>query len=256
MKVLSKLLEVLVAEMNRTAETVGVEAVHDLRVSVRRASEGLRIFGDQVKHARRLRREIGPIREMAAAVRDRDVTRQLLRRNRLPAGDPACIYLQGQRDLAASQLQEFLRSQLREDRPRRLVALSGEVSAKLEPLVTTFFSAGRSAAASGKAQDLHAFRIRAKRLRYTIEILDPEGGGEWLARLRNVQQKLGDMNDAFVAEQYLRALPIRSALARPLAARLRAEADAHCAAFGKTWRRRFGERTEEAWLAWARSVEP
>ncbi|MFN0102943.1 MAG: CHAD domain-containing protein [Bryobacteraceae bacterium] len=126
---------------------------------------------------------------------------------------------------------------------------------KLESHVETFFSAGREAVRSKDPKELHAFRIAAKRLRYTIEILDPKGGSEWLKRLRVVQGQLGRMNDAVVAEQYLRALPTRSIRARPLPAKLRAEARAHIAAFQGTWRRRFGPRTEKAWLTWARAVE-
>jgi CHAD domain-containing protein len=119
MKVVAKLLDDLATEMRRTAKSADVDAVHDLRVSVRRASESLRIFDGQIPKARRLRKEIKAIRERAAAVRDRDVTRQLLRRYRLPASDPACIYLQGQRDLAAAQLQEFLQTQIRKSHPAR-----------------------------------------------------------------------------------------------------------------------------------------
>lgn len=119
MKSLTHLVEDLVSVMRRVAEMPGIDAVHDLRVSVRRASEGLRIYRDQLPKARRLSKKIKAIRDLAAAVRDRDVTRQLLRRHRLPANDPASIYLQGQRDLAASQLQQFLLTHLREDRPHR-----------------------------------------------------------------------------------------------------------------------------------------
>ena len=116
---LTHLVEDLVSVMQRVAEMPGIDAVHDLRVSVRRASEGLRIYQDQLPKARRLSKEIKAIRHLAAAVRDRDVIRQLLRGHHLPATDPACIYLQGQRDLAASQLQQFLVTQLRQDRPHR-----------------------------------------------------------------------------------------------------------------------------------------
>lgn len=119
MKVVAKLLDDLATEMRRTAKSADVDPVHDLRVSVRRVSEGLRVFESQIPKARRLRKEIKRIRERAAAVRDRDVTRQLLRRYRLPASDPACVYLQGQRDLAAAQLQEFLESELGKDHPSR-----------------------------------------------------------------------------------------------------------------------------------------
>jgi len=123
MKSVEKMIDELVTQMRRTAESPDIDAVHDLRVSVRRATEGIRIFKPA---ERRLRKEIKAIREGAAAVRDRDVTRQILRRHRLPASDPACIYLQGQRDLAASQLQQFLNLQLRRDRPARWRRWIGE----------------------------------------------------------------------------------------------------------------------------------
>ncbi len=116
MKSVASLIDALEAQMQKVAESPGIDAVHDLRVSVRRAAEGLRIFTPE---ARKLRKEIKAIREYAANVRDRDVTRQLLRRHRLPATDPACVYLQGQRDLAASQLQSFLAERLRKNRPAR-----------------------------------------------------------------------------------------------------------------------------------------
>ena len=50
----------------------------------------------------------------------------------------------------------------------------------LESLVEEFFAAGKKAVDSQDPNKLHAFRVAAKRLRYTIEILDPEGGRVWL----------------------------------------------------------------------------
>jgi len=116
MQALLRLLEQLRANMERVADSVDVEPVHDLRVSVRRATEALRRARPG---ERKLRKEIKAIREKAAAVRDRDVTRQILRRLRLPASDPAMIYLTAQRDFAAADLQQFLRKQLSKDRPAR-----------------------------------------------------------------------------------------------------------------------------------------
>lgn len=124
----------------------------------------------------------------------------------------------------------------------------------LETVVENFFAAGKRAVTSRDREELHAFRIATKRLRYTIEIVDPKGAREWLGRLRALQEHLGKMNDAFVAEQFLRGLPSRSIKARPLPAKLRAEARVHIAAFQKTWQRRFGARIEKRWLTWAREL--
>jgi CHAD domain-containing protein len=125
---------------------------------------------------------------------------------------------------------------------------------KLSSLVEEFFAAGRAASTSRDRCQLHQFRIAAKRLRYTIEILHPDGAEAWLVRLRTVQQQLGDMNDVLVAEEFLRSLPSRSPAARKLPAKLRAEAQAHIAAFQRTWQRRFGPRSERAWLRWSRQA--
>ena len=126
---------------------------------------------------------------------------------------------------------------------------------KLESLVEDFFAAGRAASASRDRHELHQFRIAAKRLRYTIELMHPAGGATWLDRLRTVQKQLGDMNDALVAEEFLRSLPSRSPAARKLPAKLRAEAQVHIAAFQRTWQRRFGPRAERAWLRWSRNAD-
>ena len=134
------------------------------------------------------------------------------------------------------------------------VAQGAIVSMSMEKLIEAFFDAGHKAAASNQAEVLHSFRVAAKRLRYTIEILHPQSGEEWLKLLRLIQRQLGDMNDAFVAERYLRALPSRSAAARPLPRLLRCQAEAHVAEFQKTWQRRFGKCAEKAWLEWARSL--
>ena len=134
------------------------------------------------------------------------------------------------------------------------VAQGAILNMSMEKLIEAFFDAGHKAAASNQAEVLHSFRVAAKRLRYTIEILHPQRGEEWLKLLRLIQRQLGDMNDAFVAERYLRALPSRSAAARPLPRLLQCQAEAHVAKFQKTWQRRFGKCAEKAWLEWARSL--
>lgn len=254
MQAFSKLLESVVAEMYRSAEAPTEKSVHDLRVSGNRATAALRIFESEIPHARRLRKKMKHLRKRAAAVRDRDVIRQLLLRHRLSSSDPACIYLLGQRDLAAEQLQIFLIQLERELLPS-LEKVDRNPRIRIEGPIREFLANGRIAAESTNVAELHSFRKAAKRLRYTIEILDPDGGSKWLARLRRVQEELGQMHDANVAEQFLRALPSRSSSAKLIPAQLNAKAQTHIAAFRKTWKRGFSEGSGKAWLSWARSVE-
>ena len=123
MKPVQRLLDHLTSEMRRAADDPSPGAVHDLRVAINRATQGLRLFKDQLPPAaRRIRREIRAIRDRAAAVRDRDVTFQLLRRHRLPALDPACVYLAGQRSVAAEHLTHYLRRRLKKQRPAKWAA--------------------------------------------------------------------------------------------------------------------------------------
>ena len=76
------------------------------------------------------------------------------------------------------------------------------------------------------AEALHAVRIAAKKLRYTLEIVAPylgEGGTSVVRRLRAVQDKLGDFHDDTVLDDTLRPA-IERALERDrplLAAELR-----------------------------------
>lgn len=237
-----RLLENLTAEMHRTAQDPTVDAVHDLRVATRRATAALR-------HHKQIRKQLKAIRQRAAAVRDRDVTLALLRRHRLSASDPAMAYLQGQRDLAAQQLRDYLKT----CEPPAVEHAIHPDPPKLEPIIEAFFSAGATAASTGEIEQLHTFRIAAKKLRYSLELHDAHA--PQLGKLKLVQRQLGGMNDAIVAAKFLQGLPRLSPRARKLPALLQALADKHIAAFQRTWRSRFGQRAESQCLRWASQAD-
>jgi CHAD domain-containing protein len=121
-------------------------------------------------------------------------------------------------------------------------------------LIESFFEAGNRAAGSQDVKQLHALRIAAKHLRYALEILEPEGAKRLLAELKRVQQTLGEMNDAFVAADYLEGLPSLTARARRLPGVLRMDGEGHIAAFHRRWPRAFSTRAQERWLTWAREA--
>ena len=228
---INHLRKALLSQMERTAEDATEDAVHDLRVAVRRLSEALRLFGADSHSRKQLRR----IRDRAAAVRDRDVCMRLLRR---PATDPVVNYVRGQRDLAAAQLIAFLHRQLRH--PMEKVQEQGTPQSLL-PRVEVFLDAD-------PAQP-HALRIAAKRLRYAIEVLNPDGAEPWLKRLRQLQAQLGDLHDLQVAASLIAAHPRAAAALSELhwrAAILEAR-------FQQQWRRNFGPRVRQRLLAWAKA---
>jgi CHAD domain-containing protein len=76
------LLRRLAVQMNRTAKSADEEAIHDLRVVIRRLSRCLRVFsifypGNSWK---RLRRRLRTLMDAAAVVRDLDITAELVAR--------------------------------------------------------------------------------------------------------------------------------------------------------------------------------
>ncbi len=93
-------------QVNRTARNTDADAIHDLRVSIRRLSQCLRIFGGFYPgHAgRKLRRRMSDLMGSAAAVRDLDIAVDLARKSRLPAEAPFIRSMDSERRLAARRL--------------------------------------------------------------------------------------------------------------------------------------------------------
>jgi CHAD domain-containing protein len=74
------LLRRLAFQVNRASKMTDADAIHDLRVAVRRLSRALRVFGDFFpRRARKqVRRELADLLAAAGAIRDRDIALELL----------------------------------------------------------------------------------------------------------------------------------------------------------------------------------
>ena len=55
-------------------------------------------------------------------------------------------------------------------------------------------------------QELHALRIRAKRARYAAELLEGKAAARFVEKATEIQDLLGEHQDATVAEERLRAV--------------------------------------------------
>ncbi len=126
----------------------------------------------------------------------------------------------------------------------------------LQSMVEEFFASGRDAAVSSDPAQLHTFRITTKHLRYTIEITKPKQAKRRLEKLKNIQDLLGNMNDAVVAETYLRQFPSLSTKASKLPENLQSKVTKHIAEFRNYWMTNFEVvgRMED-WLEWAAEVD-
>jgi CHAD domain-containing protein len=115
------LLRGLAAQVNRAARAGDAEAIHDLRVAVRRLSRCLRAFaqfypGDSWKP---IRRRLRGLMEACGSVRDRDIAIELLEKAGVGAVSPLVRRLDEERHAAAEELQRELLSWKQRDFQRR-----------------------------------------------------------------------------------------------------------------------------------------
>lgn len=87
------------AELARAAEKPDEDAVHDLRVSIRRFSQALRIFAPMLpgKAVRRIRGRMKVVMDAAAVVRDLDVGMESLRELGVEELDPLLAGMRAER---------------------------------------------------------------------------------------------------------------------------------------------------------------
>ena len=100
------LLRRLAFQLNRASRDGDPEAIHDLRVAIRRLSRCLRVFaaffpGDSWK---RVRHQLSDLMEAAANVRDRDIALQLLAEAGLPARAAIATRMAAERRKASHEL--------------------------------------------------------------------------------------------------------------------------------------------------------
>jgi CHAD domain-containing protein len=224
------------------------EALHDLRVAVRRLRSTLRAYGGELGSAvgRKLLRRLRRLARATNPLRDAEVGLARLARWRDELPESA-------ERRAAAALAHALETRLAEGRDRILAGLPGELdtlAAKLGERLATwrvdlrpetatngaptlrarvgeeFAAHGRAldaalaAAAGGDASAAHRARIEAKRLRYLLEPLSSEldSAAAPLRRLRALQDLLGELNDLAVLAHELAAAAGESARKRYLVA--------------------------------------
>jgi len=272
-------LERLRAAEPETRSGQRIEPLHEMRVALRRTRSALRAFRAALpaRQQEALRRELTWLGQELGQVRDLDVQLGLATQHRERLAPDA------RRPLDA------YRRHLQQERRRRRAALLAALDSRraralllaLERVANSpppralpaaaaepFADAGRRAARKAlrrlrqrgatigelpEAADLHALRIRAKRLRYVLEALRPIAGvpaRRLIAQVIKLQDGLGRFNDAIVAVAALRAYRAQLAVGGDASAVIEALADAELrragaaqADFQRAWRR-FAAKTK------------
>jgi CHAD domain-containing protein len=203
------------------------EALHKLRVAVRRLRAFLRVARPILDRewTDELRAELKWLGQALGAVRDHDVLLIHVRgqADTLPASDEAALGLivegiERDREDSREKMLEALSS------PRYLellgrIELAGEaprwngVRRSVRKLAGgEFRKLERAMKALGPEpsdSELHRLRVRGKRARYAGELAEASVGKKarrFVARAKNVQDVLGEHQDAFVADERLREL--------------------------------------------------
>jgi CHAD domain-containing protein len=188
------------------------EAVHDLRVSIRRVTQAFRTFHDLLDpHAvKKLRRRLHALMDLCSVVRNIDVALGLL--DQLGVTSASAARLAKAREDAVRELRRRLKGEIRKRHPAPTARshpkggdwnlaqnLEINLCRVLPALAEEFFAAGNAAISThGSYRTLHQFRLHAKRFRYTLELFDDFYGTE-MARgaqiLKELQDRLGAIND-------------------------------------------------------------
>jgi len=212
------------------------DAIHQMRVAARRLRARIDLFRVAIHggRARSLHNDLQWLGRSAGAVREFDVIGDLLRA-RAAAIDPSLS------EAAQPLLDALVRSRLAAHRtflqdaaspryrrmcqrlatPLLRVAANdtcvAEVApAMLKPMVRKARKAARRVRADSAPEQIHRLRIRFKRVRYALEILQGIGGKHTrraLDRLEELQELLGRHQDAVAAIGFLRAFADESGAA-------------------------------------------
>jgi len=104
----SDLLRRTAFQANRASVLTRADAVHDLRVSIRRLTQCLRAFDQFLPQdrVRKVRQKLKAMLSLASHVRNRDVALGLLRRAALPSDSPLLEVLAEERTQATQALVE------------------------------------------------------------------------------------------------------------------------------------------------------
>ena len=258
----SERLKTLQAEVRHAARKPrDPDSIHDLRVSIRRLRQELRVFegwfeADRVKS---IRERLKKLMARCGAVRNCDIAMEVLEaagfEDRTLANALGEKRLRAQKDLARTlqawrrkhRTRQWRKNMEITEGDRRLGNSAEERARVILPgMVDELFRAGREAAKPGSShRQLHQFRLVAKRVRYSLELFAPSYGTKLepiMKSLRTLQEKLGAINDCAATLEMLRQNRAASAAVRRLAGEREAD-------FRAYWKRSFGPRVSAQWKA-------
>jgi CHAD domain-containing protein len=269
----TQLLQRLTDQVNTTVASHGPDAVHDLRVAIRRFSQALVAFKQYFpnREVKDVRRELKVVMRLAGSARDCDVAIELLLKFGGPDATALRQKVEARREEAATELVKGLkrcvarnlfsnwRTALLPAQPPKSCSypiVDDEARHQVPRIAKRFFKAGnRAADPKASPTEIHSFRIQGKKLRYTIELFQPVYGPiaeTWLERLKDVQSLLGNINDCRVVRKLVAELGGSDSIETQLKKRQRKKTRE----FQKLWERHFSPAAIREWIHQMRMRRP
>jgi CHAD domain-containing protein len=257
-----KSLNRLIYQCDRTRDSTGIEEVHDLRVAIRRFRQTVATFRTSFpsKEMKRIQRVLKKTMKLAGEVRDLDIVIELLGKLRFGESADLSVRFRTRRKEPGRALAAKLRRLNKRrlfSKWRREVSLNRDAGGRasledaanktISPLLRRFFLMGNRAAnlKGGNLEQLHQFRIIAKKIRYTLELfvpLRPALVRQRLAELKELQGCLGSVNDLEIAQ----ALVSHEKASYKLCAALIRKRDEQVEKFASYWRTEFASAAKAA----------
>jgi CHAD domain-containing protein len=203
-------MEVVLVEYERAAAGLDADAVHDLRVAIRRCrslADGLRAM-DPDPSWKQMKKAGKKVFQALGGLRDMQVMQHWIEKLS-SADDPVAVKLLDHvrarevecKQEALKELQQFDRKQWRQwsrSLPRRAARVRlGSIVFKHLALEkwTAAYNLHKRALHTRSQTAFHELRIGIKRLRYTVENFLPREHAAWGADLKDLQDFLGEVHD-------------------------------------------------------------
>lgn len=246
-------LERFEQEVQKTAkDPKDSDAIHDLRVSMRRLSQYLETFAKYLDSdvAEKFGKKMKRLMKRCGEVRNCDITLELLKLVKVSEHGSSARFVEKQRAEAETALIKQLKKwKTHSNWAEKLFVDSrdADFDPGLRAWTKEWFARGRLAAAPGSTHHaMHQFRLEVKRFRYTVEIVQPlyaEGALEpVLETLRELQKALGEMNDCVSALELIEDYPRPARAIRKLLTQREQ-------AFRSLWKEKFGIRRQSEWIS-------
>jgi len=231
-----RMLNRMAAQARRTLVSPDPEAIHDLRVSIRRLMASLDLFDSGLgEHGgRKIRKRVKKLLNLAGAVRDCDVAAKYVEKVTTEPSASAQLLaaIQAQRNAAAPPLLRGLQERLDPQslakwRAKLRTAPSNgevEITAReiIDEMFKEFMTRGlRAANPHASGRQLHHFRLAAKSLHYALELPVAPEKPAWLAGAKAVQKLVGEIHDCQAVGALIKHLPGSAAVGKTLLNRQR-----------------------------------